>query len=48
MEGNGGTYSGDVSIVEIEAAQWKEIMDKIEKGNFYFEILLIIKYVQDR
>jgi hypothetical protein len=46
--GNGGTYSGDVIIAEVEAAQWKEIQETIEKGGFNFEILQIRKYVQDQ
>lgn len=35
-------------IAEVEASQWKEIQEIIEKGNFNFEILPIRKYVQDQ
>jgi energy-coupling factor transporter ATP-binding protein EcfA2 len=46
--GNGGTYSGDVIIAEVEAAQWKDIQEIIEKGRFNLEILPIRKYIQNQ
>ncbi|WP_449435084.1 hypothetical protein [Pedobacter steynii] len=45
--GNGGTYSGDVVIGDIEAADWRNILSILEKSNLGIRLLPIKKYVSD-
>ncbi|WP_400078785.1 hypothetical protein [Winogradskyella sp. R77965] len=44
--GNGGTYSGDVVIGDIEASDWRNILSIIEKAELGVEIIPIKNYVK--
>lgn len=44
--GNGGTYSGDVNIGELEAADWKKIYDIVVKGENQLQLIPIKNYVK--
>ncbi|MBW8201596.1 hypothetical protein [Flagellimonas abyssi] len=44
--GNGGTYSGDVIIGDIEATDWRNILEIIEKSDLGFESIPIKNQVK--
>lgn len=46
--GNGGVYSGDVIIGDIQASEWKSILSTIEKSPFGFKLIPIKKYINDQ
>lgn len=46
--GNGGTYIGEVIIGDIEAAEWKNILNIVEKSNLGIKLLPIKQYLNDR
>jgi hypothetical protein len=46
--GNGGSYSGDVIFGDIEAADWRNILNIIEKSEHSVEIYPIKKYLIDQ
>ena len=46
--GNGGTYSGDVIIADIEMADWKNIQSIIEKSDVGIKLIPIKTYVNEQ
>jgi hypothetical protein len=44
--GNGGTYSGEVIIGEIQAKEWQDILAMAEKGNNQLELIPIKAYIK--
>jgi len=44
--GNGGTYSGDVIMGDIEASDWRRILEIIEKNNLGLESIPIKNHVK--
>lgn len=46
--GNGGSYSGDVIIADIEMAEWKEIQSIIEKSDAGIRLIPIKTYVNEQ
>ena len=46
--GNGGTYSGDVIIGDIEAADWRNILSIVEKSSLGFRLLPIKTYISNQ
>ena len=46
--GNGGTYVGEVIIGDIKAAEWKNILNIVEKSNLGIKSLTIKKYLNDQ
>lgn len=46
--GNGGTYSGDVIIGDIEASQWRNILSIVEKSDVGLALLPIKKYLNEQ
>jgi len=46
--GNGGTYSGDVIIGDIEAAEWRNILSLLEKSDVGIKLIPIKKYLNER
>lgn len=45
--GNGGTFSGNVIIGDIEAADWRNILSIVEKSNLGIKLIPIKKYIND-
>jgi hypothetical protein len=45
--GNGGTYSGDVIIGDIQAAEWRNILSVLETSTVGIRLIPIKKYVHD-
>lgn len=43
--GNGGSYSGNVIIGDIEAAQWKNILAIVERSDIGIDLIPIKKYL---
>lgn len=43
--GNGGSYSGNVIIGDVEAAQWKNILSIVEKSDVGIKLMPIKKYL---
>lgn len=46
--GNGGVYSGNVIIGDINAAEWKNILNIVEKSNLGIKLLPIKQYLNDQ
>lgn len=46
--GNGGTYSGDVSVGEIQANEWLEISKMLDKKKNQLDLIPIKSYVKQR
>jgi hypothetical protein len=46
--GNGGTYSGKVIMGDLEAADWRNILDIINKSDMGIELLPIKKHVTSK
>ncbi len=46
--GNGGTYSGDVIISDIEASEWRNILSIIEKADLGIKSIPIKKRVNEK
>lgn len=46
--GNGGVYSGDIIMGDIEATDWRNILSVVETSELGFELLPIKKYINDR
>lgn len=46
--GNGGSYSGDVIIADIEMADWKNIQSIIEKSDVGIKLIPIKTYVNEQ
>lgn len=46
--GNGGTYSGDVNIGDIEAADWKNIISVVEKSDVGINLIPIKRYINEQ
>lgn len=46
--GNGGTYSGDTIIGDVEAAEWRSILSIVDKSNVGIKLIPIKKYLSDR
>ncbi|WP_321345209.1 hypothetical protein [uncultured Draconibacterium sp.] len=46
--GNGGTYSGDVIIGDIEAADWRNILSIVDKSEIGTKLIPIKKYINDK
>ncbi|WP_020537329.1 ATP-binding protein [Lewinella cohaerens] len=46
--GNGGTYSGDVIIADIEMADWKNIQSIIEKSDVGIKLIPIKTYINEK
>ncbi|WP_294349385.1 hypothetical protein [uncultured Sphingobacterium sp.] len=46
--GNGGSYSGDVIFGDIEAVDWRNILNMVEKSKHGIEIYPIKKYLIDQ
>lgn len=47
-KGNGGTYSGNVIIGDIEASEWMEILSVVEKSPIGIKLIPIKKYLNER
>ncbi|WP_347923669.1 hypothetical protein [Pontimicrobium sp. SW4] len=45
--GNGGTYSGDVIIGDIEATDWRNILSIVEKSEVGIKLIPIKKYLNE-
>jgi len=46
--GNGGTYSGDIIIGDIEAAEWKSILSAVQKSTVGIKLIPIKRYINDQ
>ena len=46
--GNGGTYSGEIIIGDLQAAEWRNILSIIEKSDIGFKLIPIKKYVNEQ
>ncbi|HEY9008814.1 MAG TPA: ATP-binding protein [Ohtaekwangia sp.] len=46
--GNGGAYSGDVNIGDIEAADWKNILSIVEKSGVGINLIPIKRYINEQ
>ncbi|QGQ97920.1 ATP-binding protein [Paenibacillus psychroresistens] len=46
--GNGGSYSGDVIIGDIQAAEWRNILSIVETSNVGIRLIPIKKYISDK
>ena len=46
--GNGGTYTGDIIIGDIEASEWRDILSIIEKSDVGLELIPIKIFVNER
>jgi hypothetical protein len=46
--GNGGSYSGDVIIGDIEAADWRNILSIVEKSDMGVKLIPIKKYINEK
>ena len=46
--GNGGSYSGDVIIADLEMADWKNIQSIIEKSDVGIKLIPIKTYVNEQ
>lgn len=47
-KGNGGTYTGNVIIGDIEAAEWRNILAIVERSNVGIKLIKIKKYINDQ
>ncbi|WP_188049126.1 ATP-binding protein [Flavobacterium sp. GP15] len=45
--GNGGVYSGDAIINDIEMAEWKNILSIVEKSDIGIKLIPIKKFISD-
>jgi hypothetical protein len=45
--GNGGTYSGDVNIGDIEAADWRSILSVVERSEIGINLIPIKRYINE-
>ncbi|WP_157676868.1 hypothetical protein [Chryseobacterium sp. T16E-39] len=46
--GNGGTYSGNVNIGDIEATDWRNILSIVEKSNVGINLIPIKRYINEQ
>lgn len=46
--GNGGSYSGNVIIGDIEASEWRNVLSIVEKSQLGVKLLPIKKYINDK
>lgn len=46
--GNGGTYSGDVIIGDLQAAEWREILSIVDKTDLGIKLIPIKKAINDQ
>lgn len=46
--GNGGTYSGDVNIGDIEAADWRNILSVVERSDIGINLIPIKRYINEQ
>lgn len=46
--GNGGTYSGDVIIGDLQAAEWKNILSIVSKADLGIKLIPIKKAINDK
>lgn len=46
--GNGGTYSGDVNIGDIEAADWRNIISVVERSDVGINLIPIKRYINEQ
>ncbi|KVV13418.1 hypothetical protein AP058_02781 [Flavobacterium sp. TAB 87] len=46
--GNGGIYSGDIIISDIEMAEWKNILSIVEKSEIGIKLIPIKKVISDK
>lgn len=46
--GNGGTYTGDVNIGDIEAADWKNIQSVVERSDKGIKLIPIKRYINEQ
>ena len=46
--GNGGTYSGDVIIGDIKAADWQNILSIVNKSTVGMKLIPIKKYINEQ
>jgi hypothetical protein len=46
--GNGGTYSGDVIIGDIEASDWQNILSIVNKSDLGIKLIPIKKYINEK
>lgn len=46
--GNGGSYSGDVIIGDIEAAEWQNILATVNKSTVGIKLIPIKKYINEQ
>jgi hypothetical protein len=46
--GNGGTYSGEIIIGDLQAAEWRNILSIIKKSDIGFKLIPIKKYVNEQ
>lgn len=46
--GNGGTYSGDINIGDIEAADWRNILSVVERSDVGIDLIPIKLYINEQ
>jgi hypothetical protein len=46
--GNGGTYSGDVNIGDIEAADWRNIVSVVERSDVGINLIPIKRHINEQ
>lgn len=46
--GNGGIYSGDVNIGDIEAADWKKILSVVERSDLTSNLFPVKRFINDQ
>jgi hypothetical protein len=46
--GNGGTYSGDVNIGDIEAADWRNIISVVERSDVGINLIPIKRHINEQ
>lgn len=46
--GNGGTYSGDVNIGDIEAADWSNIISVVERSDVGIDLIPIKRHINEQ
>jgi DNA polymerase III delta prime subunit len=46
--GNGGSYSGDVIMGDIEAADWRNVLSIVERSNVGIDLIPIKKYILNK
>lgn len=46
--GNGGTYSGDVIIGDIQAAEWRNLLEMVNKSDLGIKLIPIKNYLNEK